>query len=273
VSAHYLVRSADGHLGQMVDEKDVAWHDGCFNATTIGLEHEGYMEKPARWYTDAMYVASAKLTAYLCDKYGIPKERGLIVAHGDASDCSDHTDPGAGWDWDYYIDLVKTGGAGSFRAADVVVEAPPALVSGERATVTVTITNAGRSTWDLDATRLGTAAPPDRSSAFFTDGDWISPSRATGVDASVRGGERATFSFEVVAPEVGEPTMFDETFQLVEEGVAWFGPDVHVLIHVSPAGEVWGGCSASHDGSGCGMFALGAVALVVRRRSRGRRVR
>ena len=31
--------------------------------------------------------------------------------HGEAPDCSDHTDPGAGWNWTHYLDLVRTGGA------------------------------------------------------------------------------------------------------------------------------------------------------------------
>ncbi|MBL0219217.1 MAG: hypothetical protein IPQ07_35775 [Myxococcales bacterium] len=25
----------------MVKEKDIAWHDACFNTTTVGIEHEG----------------------------------------------------------------------------------------------------------------------------------------------------------------------------------------------------------------------------------------
>lgn len=272
VSAHYVVRSADGHVAQMVDEKNIAYHDKCFNTTTIGIEHEGYVENPTKWYTEAMYSESAKLTAYLADKYGLEKKLGPIVGHGDAPDCSDHTDPGAGWDWNHYLDLVKVGGAGSFAASDVVVEAPASMISGERATVTVRITNTGTSAWDLDITRLGTAAPQDRESAFFADGDWISPNRATGVDAIVKRGETGTFTFDIVAPYVTEPTAFDETFQLVEEGVAWFGPDIHLTTQVTPdkASDSGGCASTTNNSLACGMFALGAVVLR-RRRSRARR--
>jgi hypothetical protein len=269
VSAHYVVRSGDGHIAQMVDEKNIAWHDKCFNTTTVGIEHEGFVEDPAKWYTESMYSESAKLTAYLCDKYGIRKDKGPIIGHDTAPDCSDHGDPGTGWDWDHYLDLVKVGGAGSFAAADIVVEAPHSMVSGERATVKVTITNTGTSAWDLDVTRLGTAQPQDRESAFFVDGDWLSPSRATAIDTQVRGGETGTFTFEIVAPQVSEPTVYDEAFQLVEEGVAWFGPDVHVVTQVTPDGSS-GGCSSTNGGSGafgCGIVALGA-ALASRRRSR-----
>src|SRR4029078_1230864 len=30
VSAHYVVRSSDGQITQMVDDKNIAWHDACF---------------------------------------------------------------------------------------------------------------------------------------------------------------------------------------------------------------------------------------------------
>ena len=269
VSAHYVVRSSDGHIAQMVDEKNVAWHDKCFNTTTIGIEHEGYVEAPTRWYTEAMYSESATLTAYLADKYGIKKELGPIVGHGDAPDCSDHSDPGTGWDWDHYMQLVRVGGPGAFAASDIEIDAPASMVSGERATVTIRITNTGSSAWDLDITRLGTAAPQDRESAFFVDGDWISPNRATAVDSIVRAGGAGTFTFEIVAPFVTEPTVYDETFQLVEEGVIWFGPDIHVTTQVTPDGASGtGGCSSTNGGSGalaCGMFALGAFVLRRRR--------
>lgn len=110
VSSHYVVRSTDGEITQMVDDADIAYHDACFNSNSIGIEHEGYVDAPATWYTPAMYQASAKLTAWLCDKYGIPKDHSHIMGHGETPDCSTHTDPGSGWDWNQYLNLVKTGG-------------------------------------------------------------------------------------------------------------------------------------------------------------------
>ncbi|HEU0031654.1 MAG TPA: N-acetylmuramoyl-L-alanine amidase [Kofleriaceae bacterium] len=269
VSAHYVVRSNDGFVAQMVSEKNIAWHDACFNTHTVGIEHEGFVADPETWYTEAMYVESAKLTAYLCDKYGIAKDHGPIVGHGEAPDCSDHTDPGSGWNWDHYIDLVRTGGAPMFAADEVTVEAPATLVSGERATVTVTITNRGTSAWDLDITRLGTQAPQDRESAFFVDGDWLSPNRATATDTQVAPGETGTFTFDIVAPRVTAPTGFDEAFQLVEEGVTWFGPEVHIQMQVLPdaADDSSSGCAAGGSSTG-GALALVALGLVTRRRRR-----
>jgi N-acetyl-anhydromuramyl-L-alanine amidase AmpD len=184
VSAHYVVRSADGHIAQMVDEKNVAWHDACFNTNSVGIEHEGYASKPAQWYTEAMYAESAKLTAYLADKYNIKKTHSMstIMGHGEAPDCSDHTDPGPGWNWPHYIDLVQTGGAPTFKGEDLVVDAPDSIRSGEIATVTVTLTNTGNAAWDLDATRIGTTDPQvatRRSSSMVTGCRRIARPRST----------------------------------------------------------------------------------------------
>lgn len=265
VSAHYVVRSSDGYIAQMVDESDVAWHDRCFNTKTVGIEHEGFVDKPELWYTEPLYIESAKLTAYLADKYGIPKEMGAIVGHDTAPDCSDHNDPGPGWDWDHYLDLVKTYGAPLFAAEEVVVEGPPTLVSGERATFTVTLTNRGNTAWEPDLTRLGTALPTDRESELFVDGDWVSPARVTGIDARAVPGATGTFTFDVIAPDVREPTVIDEGFQLVEEDLMWFGPEIHVVFQTMPAPDS-GGCSSS--GGGSLLFGLGLVGLVLRRRRR-----
>jgi MYXO-CTERM domain-containing protein len=275
VSAHYVIKSSNGEITQMVKEKDVAWHDKCFNANTVGIEHEGFVEAPTVWYTETMYAASAKLTAYLADKYNVPKTHEFILGHGDAPDCSTHTDPGVGWNWDTYLDLVNTGGAQQFGAGDVVVDAPESMTSGDRATVTIQVTNSGRTAWDLDLTRLGTSSPADRESALFADGDWMSPSRATGADTRVEPGETGTFTFEIVAPTVREPTLYDEAFQLVQEDVTWFGPEAHVMVQVIPrvAAED-GGCSAGggagSGGAACAMLLLGAIAGRRRRTDRRR---
>jgi len=272
VSAHYVVRSSDGHIAQMVDEADVAWHDACFNTSSVGIEHEGYANKPEQWFTEAMYAESAKLTAYLADKYMIAKTHGTssIMGHGEAPDCSDHSDPGPGWKWDHYMDLVRTGGAPSFAAEDMIVDAPDVIVSGEVATVTVTIANSGNATWDLDATRVGTQGPEDRESAFYVEGDWLAPHRATAVDAQTDPGATGTFTFQIRGPQVKQPTVYDEEFSFVQEGVTWFGPTFHVVVQVQPADDGGsGGCSAG-GGSGSGGAVVLLVLGAVRRRRRRR---
>ncbi|MGQ4486133.1 N-acetylmuramoyl-L-alanine amidase [Streptomyces sp. SAS_281] len=112
VSAHYVVRSGDGYVNQMVREKDVAWHAGNwdYNTRSIGIEHEGWVDRPA-YFTDSMYDLSALLTANICDRYGIPKDRAHILGHVEVPG-TDHTDPGPHWDWVRYIRLVNLLGAG-----------------------------------------------------------------------------------------------------------------------------------------------------------------
>ncbi|MEU9390712.1 N-acetylmuramoyl-L-alanine amidase [Streptomyces sp. NPDC048324] len=107
VSAHYLVRSADGHVAQCVRERDVAWHAGNwdYNTRSIGIEHEGWVDKPA-YFTDALYEQSAQLTAAVCSKYGIPKDRAHIIGHYEVPG-TDHTDPGPEWDWTRFIRMVN----------------------------------------------------------------------------------------------------------------------------------------------------------------------
>lgn len=83
VSAHYLVRSTDGQVAQLVRAKNVAWHAGNwdFNSHAIGIEHEGVAIEGAAWYTEPMYRASARLVAYLAARYRIPLDRAHIIGH------------------------------------------------------------------------------------------------------------------------------------------------------------------------------------------------
>ncbi|MEV0580661.1 peptidoglycan-binding protein [Streptomyces sp. NPDC050392] len=111
VSSHYVVRSSDGQITQMVRDSDTAYHARSANASALGIEHEGFIDDPS-WFTDSMYRSSAALTAYLCGRYGIPKDRAHIIGHSEAPG-NDHTDPGPYWDWTRYMELVagSTGGS------------------------------------------------------------------------------------------------------------------------------------------------------------------
>ncbi|MGW7489687.1 N-acetylmuramoyl-L-alanine amidase [Streptomyces sp. NPDC054786] len=106
-AAHYVVRSADGHLAQCVRERNVAWHAGNwdYNTRSIGIEHEGWIDDPT-WFTDPLYEQSARLTAAICDRYRIPKDREHIIGHVEVPG-TDHTDPGEFWDWARYLQLVN----------------------------------------------------------------------------------------------------------------------------------------------------------------------
>ncbi len=126
VSAHYVLRSSDGQVTQMVLEADKAWHVGTENPYTIGLEHEGYISQPQVWYTDTMYKSSADLVRDICNSgYGISPLTTYFGpgCSGSSPQCllkscvrikghqhypnQTHTDPGPGWDWDYYYKLIN----------------------------------------------------------------------------------------------------------------------------------------------------------------------
>ena len=105
VSAHYTVSSRLGVVGQSVREKNIAYHAGNWpvNRTSIGIEHEGYFNNPS-YFTDAMYRSSARLSAYLSRKYGIPVSRRNILGHGQVAYTAC---PGRVWNWTRYMNLVR----------------------------------------------------------------------------------------------------------------------------------------------------------------------
>lgn len=145
VSAHYVVRSSDGQVTQMVKEEDVAWHAGnwSYNLASVGIEHEGYVDAPSTWYTTAMYTASAALSSDIASRNGISPSTSTIIPHADVPGTT-HTDPGSGWDWDYYLSLI-TGGASTGDLIGVV--AAEDIYTGERLPgATVWIAETGETT-------------------------------------------------------------------------------------------------------------------------------
>ncbi|MEV0729361.1 N-acetylmuramoyl-L-alanine amidase [Polymorphospora sp. NPDC050346] len=111
VSAHYVVKSSNGEITQMVRDGDTAYHARSANPSSIGIEHEGFVDNPA-WFTEAMYRSSAALTRHLADKFGLPKTRAAIKGHHEIPG-NTHTDPGPHWNWNHYIALVNSGPSGA----------------------------------------------------------------------------------------------------------------------------------------------------------------
>lgn len=132
VSAHYVIRSYDGQVAQMVREKDKAWHIGVANGYTIGIEHEAYGDIIS-FFTEAMYSSSADLVRNICSRYdnisgyrtfctdtldnGTALDSGLHNLGGEGA-CiqirghqhypdQTHTDPGPYWNWNYYYKLIN----------------------------------------------------------------------------------------------------------------------------------------------------------------------
>jgi len=130
-SAHYVIRSSDGYIVQLVREKDKAWHARCWNNFTLGIEHEGYIENPQVWFTPIMYLESAKLVRNMVNRWSIPVDSNHIIGHNFwqqpqwpvvrrewdfatydpastyPTSCNNHTDPGPGWNWSYYLNLIR----------------------------------------------------------------------------------------------------------------------------------------------------------------------
>ena len=122
-SAHYVVDSDS--IVRCVDEASTAWAAPGANADGIQIEHAGYAaQNPGQWgddYSRAMLELSARLTADLCKRYGIPARRlsvaelrnGArgIIGHIDATNAFSggrgHTDPGPSFPWDTYLAKVR----------------------------------------------------------------------------------------------------------------------------------------------------------------------
>ena len=134
VSAHYVIRSADGQVTQMVREADKAWHARTANGYTIGIEHEAY-GNVWEFFTEAMYQSSADLVRNICSRYAVINghrtfyrdtlDNGTCLNNGvhdlgGEEACTkirghqhypdqSHTDPGPYWDWNYYYKLINEG--------------------------------------------------------------------------------------------------------------------------------------------------------------------
>ena len=131
-SAHYVIRSMDGQITQMIAESDRAWHVGNENGYTIGIEHEAYGNVYS-YFTPVMYQASANLVRNICQRrpnihttrmfYRDTLDNGVVLNYGlhslgGSSACPQirghqhypsqtHTDPGPYWNWNYYFKLIN----------------------------------------------------------------------------------------------------------------------------------------------------------------------
>jgi N-acetyl-anhydromuramyl-L-alanine amidase AmpD len=87
VSAHFVIRSSDGEITQVVEVNNTAWHCGASgypynNSRSIGVEHEATITNPELWNSMPMLQASASMASYFCNEYEIPKERNLPGING-----------------------------------------------------------------------------------------------------------------------------------------------------------------------------------------------
>lgn len=126
-AAHYVMRSSDGAVTQMVPTKDLAFHAGNYstNMHSVGIEHEGYAAHGATWYTEAQYEATADLVKYLAERFGIPLDRQHLIGHDNVVGPTSgtvsgmHWDPGPSWDWEHFMALLDAPVTGEHGVGDV----------------------------------------------------------------------------------------------------------------------------------------------------------
>ena len=113
---HYVV-NRDGVITQMVRDNQITFHVGdtidyWANSDSIGIEH---VNTRGDTPTPALYLASAGLVRWLCERYHIPKIHELrarvpgIKDHQVVSSTNKRC-PGRDWDWDHYMSLVAPSG-------------------------------------------------------------------------------------------------------------------------------------------------------------------
>jgi N-acetyl-anhydromuramyl-L-alanine amidase AmpD len=135
-STHYVIRSADGEITQMVHTDDVAFHAGnwTFNGQAIGIEHEGFVADGATWFTEQMYRSSARLVRYLAQRYDIPLDRRHILGSDEIQRgtpervAGAHYDPATYWNWPHFMALLGGQGEDESRIAaepGIVTITPP----------------------------------------------------------------------------------------------------------------------------------------------------
>ncbi len=135
VSAHYVVRSHDGFVTQMVPLRDIAYQAGnyYYNEHSIGIEIEGYALEGNTYYTPEVYKSVAALVAYLAKRYDIPLNRRHVVGHDQVPgpnltyQAGMHWDPGPFFNWNRMMRLAGAKNAparGAPEVGDAVVIQP-----------------------------------------------------------------------------------------------------------------------------------------------------
>jgi hypothetical protein len=135
--------------------------------------------------------------------------------------------------------VMATPAAATYAAQIVSYCCSMTLEPGDTAEQFFAMRNTGTDTWYREGAipvRLGSSNPMDRSSAFYTAGDWISPGRPTGLDSlTTEPGQVGRFTWIATAPQqVGS---YAEYYAPLAEGVTWMGPgtDLFLSYQVIPA--------------------------------------
>ena len=246
IGYHFLV-SLDGRLWEGRELSDLGTHVASNNSGNIGISFIGCFQTSgcSDWTPhtppSAMLSSAATLVGRLAGIYGITVNSSTVKGHRDHSGASTSC---PGDNLHAQLDAIRSGSvAPPDFAAEYVNQSfplardPYPLNAGTEDEGYLEMRNVGAATWRPGETFLGATEPRDGASAIAAS-DWVSPSRAATVDRDVPPGETGRFVFRVRAPDA--PGDYPQYFNLVQEGVAWFGdpgqggpPDNQLQIRVT----------------------------------------
>lgn len=230
VGYHFLV-SLDGRVWEGRPVHLLGAHVGGHNTGNIGVSFMGCFHPtsdctsfPPQVPPDGMIAGAAGVIAGLAEIYAIPRDATSIKGHRDHSGS---TTACPGDHLHARLNDLRSGMAGgpAWGAQYVaqsfpLASAPFELAPGEPSSGYLEMRNVGTETWRPGETFLGTTEPRDGASPIAGD-DWPSDHRAATIDRVVAPNETGRFVFSVRAP-LG-PGDYPQYFNLVQEGVAWFG--------------------------------------------------
>ena len=231
-SAHYVIRASDGHVTQLVQTKDVAWHarNWYLNTHSIGIELEG-LAVPGQ-FTEQEMQAAATLVRYLAARYHIPVDREHILGHDEvpgvdpARAPSQHWDPGPYFDWAHFMALAgqPLPAAGTARPGSAVVTINPAFAGNQQVVTDCAAGGAVRPAQAASFVYLRTAPDPD---APLVSDPALHPDGAPGTQCASDWGDKAPAGAQlVVAGRSGDWT------------AVWWGGQRAWFLDRAPGGPV-----------------------------------
>lgn len=193
-------------------------NDGWYIPFRPGVRYIPYHPNGGCGGTNVNIVNRATASLYSYTPYQ-PNGAALATRYGSGDGCSSYGNRNFYY---YFIDWFGSNYDDPYRWEYAGQSSSNIVVTGQKATWTVSARNVGTATWynsGANPVMLGTSNTRDRSSAFCTSA-WYGCSRAAKLnEASVAVGAIGTFTFEVQAPNTGGT--YNEYFNLVAEGAAW----------------------------------------------------
>lgn len=226
-SAHVVIDDTSAY--RCVNDMDTAYHARSVNSYSLGLEITGY----ASWTTEQWMehkprlMEAARTHAGWNLKYGIPMEWSVTRGYHSHKGLpgNDHTDPGDGFPWDFYVATVKATMAGA-------VMNPPEFGN----TLRIRMPD-GRVYGGGSRTRPRTMAPPVARSAGSASRSRSASSRAQSSGGAARCSRMRRSCRRLLAPSSSDSEVISMGDQpKVSAGwQTWFGYGFSLLLVAAPA--------------------------------------